>query len=1604
MTTLKLNIGGAPKDVLASFSELLDRGVLPSAGFKECADALDSGSLKERFLSASSYELELAGAGVPGMLVGTLTFSGSAFNTTGGIDDPYILNATVFGTRAIINRISLADPSGHDLLVYTGSIPGKQLILTDGQARSIAISGLQVGSSAVGQMVEVKGNLSLALDTSSSIVAGTLSGSISQLSVLVRQEKEAYQLTLNGKLKPTANFLAQFTGGIDGLDGSVTGQLTGMSLSRVLYADSDGQLPATTELLLSATGLDLSEQDLASLLVAAGNELGPDTSFSQDGLAAIPVIGAGSDEAWGGAEAVTLQADGKLLVAGSYRQNLPPDLLHPYGSYEMQFAVTRFNADGTVDKSFSGDGTWTNDWKATLGNVIGVAQLGDGAVIVACRTYDQPPAGELKLIKLSANGALDTGFAAGGTASSAGAYGSAFAAQADGSVFLGGSNTLARFRPDGSVDAAFAQKVPGALLPGTDIKSIVLQGDGKILVGGSENGTLLLARLNEDGTRDDAFTPDFSWLGDLKDAQIQRVAHTYDARGEAEIIALGIHRSASGSELVMARFDEAGGNALVSASQLPPWNSGTVSVRDFRVNADGSLDVVLHANGDHFIGHVIVNDSGFSLENYKSIDPLLYPSLSSSGTLFSPADGSLWMAGITQNQEFSVSKMIDSELSFNQLLLSGNDTLSANAPGDSRLQGFDGHDTITGGGGNDILDGGAGNDSLLGGAGDDHLSAGTGVDTVDGSAGSDTLFLLASFDDYERDRLSETDTRLLNRKTSEQVIVRRIESFTFTDAVKTLGEVWNNAVSSFSDSWTGSNGNDSVNGLGGNDTLSGLAGDDTLDGGAGGDSLAGGAGDDSYYVDNGDDTVDENAGEGSSDEVRSTVSFDLSARGANVERLTLLGSAAINASGNDLDNVLTGNGGANVLDGRAGADTMDGGKGNDTYVVDDEGDLVSETAAQGGGVDSVRSSISFALGGGIENLVLTGTADIGASGNELANAITGNDGKNMLDGGSGIDVLKGGPGDDIYVVDLVRNGSKATLKLEDSVSELAGQGNDTLQLRLRGSIDYGAVSSTTLTLGANLERFDASRTGMLALQLTGNALDNVLSANGADNFLDGGAGADTLSGGDGDDLYVVDNTGDAVAEEAGQGSDTVQVKIAAANGSYALSANVEQAILLNAVAFSLIGNDLDNVLSGNASANTLSGGDGNDTLDGKAGADSLVGGAGDDIYYVDNVKDTVSENAGEGSSDEIRSTVSFDLSARGANVERLTLLGSAAINASGNDLDNVLTGNGGANVLDGRAGADTMDGGKGNDTYVVDDEGDLVSETAAQGGGVDSVRSSISFALGGGIENLVLTGTADIGASGNELANAITGNDGKNMLDGGSGIDVLKGGPGDDIYVVDLVRNGSKATLKLEDSVSELTGQGNDTLELRGSIDYGAVGSTTLILGANLERFDAGKTGDLKLNLTGNTLDNVLTGNAANNVLSGGVGADELLGGGGNDTLIGGVGSDILTGGEGNDIFRIDTPLNAKSNVDSIQDFDSSADVIQLENRIFSKLATGQLLDVNFRAGDAVKAEDSNDYILYDSASGRLFYDADGSGSAAAVQFATLTGHPGLSASNFSIT
>ena len=133
----------------------------------------------------------------------------------------------------------------------------------------------------------------------------------------------------------------------------------------------------------------------------------------------------------------------------------------------------------------------------------------------------------------------------------------------------------------------------------------------------------------------------------------------------------------------------------------------------------------------------------------------------------------------------------------------------------------------------------------------------------------------------------------------------------------------------------------------------------------------------------------------------------------------------------------------------------------------------------------------------------------------------------------------------------------------------------------------------------------------------------------------------------------------------------------------------------------------------------------------------------------------------------------------------------------------------------------------------------------------------------------------------------------------------------------------------------------------------------------------------------------------------GGTADDRIIGNGADNHLYGRGGNDVLTGGAGHDAFFFNASLSATANLDRVTDFQHGIDSFDLAHGVFTHLARGALTATAFFTGAA--AHDSNDHIIYDKAHGALYYDADGTGQSAAVEFATVKAGLGLSAADFII-
>jgi Ca2+-binding RTX toxin-like protein len=731
---------------------------------------------------------------------------------------------------------------------------------------------------------------------------------------------------------------------------------------------------------------------------------------------------------------------------------------------------------------------------------------------------------------------------------------------------------------------------------------------------------------------------------------------------------------------------------------------------------------------------------------------------------------------------------------------------------------------------------------------------------------------------------------------------------------------------------TGTATRDDLLGSSGADTLQGLGGDDILRGIAGNDTLDGGDGNDILIGAAGADSLTGGAG-------IDTANYGASGAGVTINLATgaASGGAAAGDALSGMEN-LVGSAFADTLAGNAGNNTLTGAAGADVL----DGGAGIDTASYAGSNAGVTVNLAAGAGSGGHAAGDTLTNIENVIGSAFADTLTGNAGNNTLTGGAGGDLLDGGAG--IDTANYAGSDASVTVNLATG----AGLG--------------GQAAGDTLTSIENL---------------TGSAFADTLTGNAGNNTLTGGAGADVLDGGAGIDTASYAGNITAVTVNLATGT--------AAGGQAAgdMLSNIEN----------LLGSVFADTLTGNAGNNTLTGGAGGDVLDGGAGIDTAS--------YA-------------GSTAGVTVNLAIGAAAGGhAQGDALTSIE----NLIGSIFADTLTGNAGNNTLTGGAGGDALDGGAGIDTasYAGSDTGVMVNLATGAASGGHAAGDTLT-----GIENLIGSAFADT-LTGNAGNNTLTGGPGGDVLDGGAGIDTasyagsiagvtvslatgaVAGGSavGDTLTAIENLFGSAFAdTLTGNGGANALNGGlGNDTLDggdgsdiLNGGIGADALNGGTGFDAASYAGSDAGVTVNLATGAAsgGHAVGDTLTGIES---LIGSAFADSLTGDAGNNVLNGGLGSDVLTGGAGRDAFGFNTALGAAS-VDQITDFTVADDTIRLENAIFTALtSTGVLSAANFRVGAA--AADADDRVIYDNGSGALYYDADGAGGIAQVQFATLTSHPG---------
>ncbi len=664
--------------------------------------------------------------------------------------------------------------------------------------------------------------------------------------------------------------------------------------------------------------------------------------------------------------------------------------------------------------------------------------------------------------------------------------------------------------------------------------------------------------------------------------------------------------------------------------------------------------------------------------------------------------------------------------------------------------------------------------------------------------------------------------------------------------------------------------------------------------------------------------------------------------GGNFSGLNLTGWEAqdlVALLGTAATETVTGTGFADIFLGFGGLDTFNGGGGNDRFLIL-EGDLNPADHFNGdAGTDTLQLDASA-----VTEFDIGTKTDI--RGMQLSSVET-------------LDIVKGE-----YLIDAgILAGTLygtigAPVSGTGSVNRIIGNSTDTLSKSVLLEIRAGSALAVDLRTTVFENWNDGFYIDKLIRIVAGTQTTIIYTAANEENWVNGSGAAQGIyifSGAQDDTLF---------------GSYFADYVLGGAGIDYIYGLNGNDGLGGDAGNDWVWGGFGDDTVAGAAGADHLFGEDGNDLLSGGADIVEMAGGIGNDTYVVDNSQDVVIELAG-GGADRVFTSVSYTLAA-GQEIEVLATnsnTGTALINLTGNAFANGLTGNAAANVLNGGGGIDAMAGLGGNDAYAVDNALDAVTE--AVGGGVDRVYASVSYTLAAGQEIETLStsnnsGRAAINLTGNEFVNSLIGNLGANVLNGGGGIDTMTGLAGNDSYSVDNAL----------DKVIEAASGGTD--RVYASVSY------VLAAGQEIETLSTSSNAGLSsINLTGNAFNNTLIGNGGANLLNGG------------------LGNDILTGLNGADTFLFNTALNAVTNHDAITDFNISADTVQLENAVFTLLTmTGTLASAWFK-DLSLAAQDANDIIIYDRATGDLFYDTNGLTAGGQTLFADVTNGTALTFADF---
>jgi Ca2+-binding RTX toxin-like protein len=772
-----------------------------------------------------------------------------------------------------------------------------------------------------------------------------------------------------------------------------------------------------------------------------------------------------------------------------------------------------------------------------------------------------------------------------------------------------------------------------------------------------------------------------------------------------------------------------------------------------------------------------------------------------------------------------------------------------------------GNDTIFGGTGNSVYWLSNGNNYLDAGGGNDNIFAGIGSNTIYGGNGNDTIW-------------GGGGNNYINTEAGNDMVVAEGGNMTIIGGTGNC-TIWSGDVTyvgnglpadnGLSSETTANNyifggaGNCMIYGSGGNDTLIGGTGNTTILGGNGNESIVGGSGNVSLAGGSGNDTID--------------------------------------AGGNGNDAIGAGSGSTTIYGG-GGSDTIYAGSGSDLIYAGDGGTALaptqvfawtgSSTIYGGAGFDQLMG------GSGTDNLIAgPGTSTLlGGTGTEIMYAGTGQTlvvagrGSDTLYGGSGTDTLQGSTGQTVFVAgsgNETINGGTGT----NTYMFNAGFGN--IELANATPADrfwFGSgINPADLTLSATI-----AANGQIALLIEGNGSGSITIDGGLDGAIPKFAFASSSTALTLDQLMLL--------------SSSYANTVTGPNGDLVFSANGSDTLVGGAGNDSIYAWNGGNILTagtGNqwlcahGGSNLLTAGSGNDTLVSAGGSSTMVGGTGNTTFVVNTANDLIQAQATGTNSNTVLASVSY---VSPDNIQNLILTGSDNLVGTSSYAGNTVTANSGNDTLIAGNGVATLVGGSGNDTFVVNNANDVV-QALSSGHNANTVMSSVSYVMPANVQTLMLTGTADLTATGSDAGGTLIANSGNDTLIAGAGLVTLVGGAGNDTFVVNNAAD-----------LIQVIPTGTNTSTAQSAVSYSLADSAQGVQNLTM-------TGTADVTATGNNLNNIITANSGNDVLSGGAGNDTLIAGSGADTLIGGSGVNTLYGGSGVDTYVMAFGMGSDTVIDS---------------------------------------------------------------------------------------